>query len=98
MIYDAESDFDNNTKKPNKPLRWGYRIAHEIGKPCRSITGHVYYREHQFTPIRRLTHKPHTVATYQKNPRRLGKRQMMRLITREAAARTIAQKFPAEKA
>lgn len=86
-------------RTPNRrySMRHGlcYQIAHESGKPCRSVTGHIFYREASFTPILRLTHKPHVEAEIRKPFPRLTPRQAMRFAGRETRARAIAARFPA---
>lgn len=77
----------------------GYRLCAEPGKPMRSSDGHIYFREDGNSPIIRLSHKAHTIKEAEKRIRcRLSKRQMMKLIAREAASRTIAAKFQHLKA
>jgi hypothetical protein len=77
--------------------RGHYNAVSESGKPCRSVSGHVYFREQAWLPVLRMSHKPHILAEIKKPFPRLTPRQAKRFVGRETRGRAIAAKFPAIK-
>jgi len=94
-ITDTPERFAGWPARPGKGL-FGYRIASQPGEPCRSFYGHIYFRDKRDSPIIRLTHKEHVLKKARAGAKKLSRRQQIKMIAREAIARTIADRLEKE--